>query len=88
MDQGMEGIIEGIRPSRRLVKHFQGTFGAVECREITQTDLADAVKAKAYFAAGGLDKCAGVAGEVAAFVGGILYDEKAKREATKVEKPV
>jgi C_GCAxxG_C_C family probable redox protein len=79
MADGMEGIIEGIRPSRRLVKHFQRRFGTLNCFEITRTDLADPVKADAYFAGGGLDKCASVTGEVAAFVADLLYDEMTKR---------
>jgi len=80
MDDGMEGIVEGIRPARKLVKHFQGRFGTVNCRDLTQTDLADPVKADAYFAGGGLERCASVTGEVAAFVGGLLYDERRKRK--------
>jgi len=87
MREGMEGIIEGIRPARRLVKHFQGRFGTLNCRDLTQTDLADPVKADAYFAGGGLEECAGFTGEVAAFVGGLLYDEKLKQEIKKVEQP-
>jgi len=80
MSDGMEGIVEGIRPARRLVKHFQGRFGTVNCRDLTQTDLADPVKADTYFAGGGLEQCAAVTGEVAAFVGGLLYDERQKRK--------
>jgi C_GCAxxG_C_C family probable redox protein len=80
MADGMEGIIDGIRPARRLVKHFQRRFGTLNCFEITQTDLADPVKADAYFAGGGLDKCAGVTGEVAAYVADLLYDEMTKRK--------
>jgi C_GCAxxG_C_C family probable redox protein len=79
MADGMEGIIDGIRPARRLVKHFQRRFGTLNCFEITHTDLADPVKADAYFAGGGLDRCAGVTGEVAAFVADLLYDEMTKR---------
>jgi C_GCAxxG_C_C family probable redox protein len=80
MADGMEGIIDGIRPARRLVKHFQKRYSNLNCLEITQTDLADPVKADAYFAGGGLDKCAGVTGEVAAFVADLLYDEMTKRK--------
>ena len=83
MDEGMAGIIDGIRPARRLVKHFQSHFGKLNCRDLTQTDLADPVKADAYFAGGGLETCAGVTGEVAAFVAGLLYDVKLKREIEK-----
>ncbi len=80
MADGMEGIIDGIRPSRRLVRHFQKRFGTLNCSEITQTDLADPVKADAYFAGGGLDRCAGVTGETAALVADLLYDEMTKRK--------
>ena len=81
MGDGMEGIIDGIRPARKLVKHFQSRFGTVNCCDLTQTDLADPVKADAYFAGGGLEQCAGVTGEVAAFVGGLLYDERAREKS-------
>jgi hypothetical protein len=87
MDEGMKGIITGIRPSRGLVKHFLGRQGAINCREITQTDLADPVKAEAYFASGGLEKCAGIAGEVAAFVAELLYNEKIRREQSAARGP-
>jgi hypothetical protein len=30
MGEGMEGIIDGIRPARRLVKHFQSHFGTLK----------------------------------------------------------
>jgi C_GCAxxG_C_C family probable redox protein len=80
MADGMEGIIDGIRPSRRLVRQFQKRFGTLDCSGITQTDLADPVKADAYFAGGGLDRCAGVTGETAAFVADLLYDEMTKRK--------
>jgi C_GCAxxG_C_C family probable redox protein len=80
MDDGMEGIIDGIRPARRLVKHFQKRYSNLNCLEITQADLADPVKADAYFAGGGLDRCAGITGEVAAFVADLLYDEMTKRK--------
>ena len=80
MGDGLEGIVEGIRPSRRLVRHFQGRFGTLDCRDLTKTDLADPVKADAYFAGGGLEQCAAITGEVAAFVGGLLYDEMIRRK--------
>jgi C_GCAxxG_C_C family probable redox protein len=83
MHEGLEGIINGIRPARRLVKHFQNRFGTLNCREITKTDLADPVQAEAYFAGGGLDRCAGITGDVAAFVGEILFDEGAKHNGKK-----
>jgi C_GCAxxG_C_C family probable redox protein len=80
MADGMEGIIDGIRPARRLVKHFQRHFGTLNCIEITRTDLADPVKADAYFAGGGIERCAAITGEVAAFVADFLYDEMTRRK--------
>jgi hypothetical protein len=67
------------RPQAR--EAFQSRFGTVNCRDLTRTDMADPVKADAYFAGGGLEECAGVTGEVAAFVGGLLYDERAKKKS-------
>ena len=63
------------------MKHFQSRFGTLNCRDLTQTDLADPVKADAYFAGGGLETCAAVTGEVAAFVAGLLYDERARKKS-------
>ena len=77
--EGMEGIIAGIRPMRKLVKYFAETYMSPNCRDITQTDLADPKKAAAYFNGGGLERCANVMADVAAFVGNILYEERGKR---------
>ena len=79
VNEGMEGILTGIRPMRKLVKYFEETYLSPNCREITGTDLANPEKATAYFEAGGLEKCANMMADVAAFVGDIVYEEKEKR---------
>jgi C_GCAxxG_C_C family probable redox protein len=76
IEEGMEGILNGIRPMRKLVRYFEGTHKTVDCRDITQTDVADPIKAAEYFDHGGLEKCARIMADVAAFVGDILYEEK------------
>lgn len=78
--EGMPGILEGIRPMRKLVKYFNEKHGAVDCRDITRTDLADPEKAEKFFAGGGLEKCSGIIADVSGFVADILYDEKMSRE--------
>ncbi len=72
--EGMPGILSGIKPMRRLVKFFRQNYGCVDCKEITNTDLADPEKAKNYFDSGGLEKCANIIAEVSVFVGGLIYD--------------
>jgi len=74
--EGMEGIIAGIRPMRKLVRYFEDKYKFLNCRDITQTDMADPQKAEEYFAGGGLEKCANTMADVAAFVGNLIYDEK------------
>ena len=78
--EGMDGIIAGTRPLRKLMKYFEGQYKTVNCRDITQTDVADPVKSAEYFDHGGLEKCATMIANVAAFVGDILYEEKIARE--------
>jgi len=80
--EGMPGILEGIRPMRKLVRYFSSQQVGIDCREITGTDLADPVKSEAFFSGGGLEKCAGVLADVAGFVAGILYDEYENRKNT------
>lgn len=79
VNEGMEGILVGIRPMRKLVKYFRETYESPNCRDITGTDLADPEKATAYFESGGLEKCANMMADVAGFVGDILYEEREKR---------
>jgi len=79
VNEGMEGIIAGIRPMRKLVKYFEETYLNLNCRDITNADLANPKEATAYFEGGGLEKCAGMMADVAGFVGEIIYEEKEKR---------
>ena len=76
VNEGMEGIIRGIRPARKFVKYFKDKEQHVNCRDITGTDLADPRKAEAYFEQGGLEKCATIMAEAAAYVAGMVYDDK------------
>jgi C_GCAxxG_C_C family probable redox protein len=75
--EGMPGILAGIRPMRKLVRYFGETYQNLNCREITETDLADPEKATAYFEAGGLEKCATMMADVAGFVGDMIWEDRA-----------
>lgn len=81
--EGMPGILEGIRPMRKLVRYFSGKQGSIDCRDITGTDLADPEKSETFFNGGGLEKCAGILSDVAGFVAEILYDEFEKRKSSQ-----
>ena len=81
--EGMPGILEGIRPMRKLVRYFTGQYNFVDCRDITQTDLADPVKSEEYFDEGGLEKCSGIIADVSGFVADLIYEEKIAREEEK-----
>jgi len=78
VNEGMPGILAGIRPMRKLVKYFHETYRSPNCRDITGTDLADPEKATAYFDAGGLKKCATMMADVARFVGDFIWDDRKK----------
>ncbi|MCF8130708.1 MAG: C-GCAxxG-C-C family protein [Deltaproteobacteria bacterium] len=78
LSEGMPGILAGIRPMRKLVRYFEDTYRSPNCRDITGTDLANPQKAASYFEAGGLEKCATMMADVAAFVGDIIYEEAKK----------
>ena len=75
VNEGMEGILKGIRPMRKFVKYFEEKYGHMNCRDLTGTDLANPQKATAYFEAGGLEKCATMMADAAAFVAELIYDE-------------
>ncbi|MBW2047191.1 MAG: C_GCAxxG_C_C family protein [Deltaproteobacteria bacterium] len=79
VNEGMGGILAGIRPMRKLVKYFQETYKSPNCRDITGTDLADPEKAAAYFQSGGLERCASMMADVAGFVAEIIYGEMERR---------
>jgi C_GCAxxG_C_C family probable redox protein len=73
---GMDGILLGIRPMRKLVKWFERQNTHLNCRDITQIDMANPEQATAYFKAGGLERCATIMAETGAFVAGMIYDDK------------
>ncbi|MCP4718145.1 MAG: C_GCAxxG_C_C family protein [Desulfobacteraceae bacterium] len=73
---GMDGILLGIRPMRKLVKHFESHNKHLNCRDITQINMANPEQATVYFKAGGLEKCATIMAETGAFVAGMIYDDK------------
>ena len=74
VNEGMQGILKGIRPMRKFVKYFEGKYGHLNCRDLTGTDLAIPHQAAAYFEAGGLEKCATMMADAAAFVAELIYD--------------
>lgn len=73
--EGMPGILEGIRPTRKLIRYFSGVQGSLDCRDITGTTLSDPKMSTAFFDGGGLEKCAGVIADVAGHVATLLWDE-------------
>jgi C_GCAxxG_C_C family probable redox protein len=75
VNEGMPGILKGIRPMRKFVKYFEGKYGHLNCRDLTGTDLAIPHQAAAYFEAGGLEKCATMMADAAAFVAELIYEE-------------
>jgi C_GCAxxG_C_C family probable redox protein len=80
LQEGMPGLLKGIKPMRWLVKSFSDKHGAVNCRDLTGVLLADSMQAQGYFAAGGLERCAAMMADVAACVGEILYEEQMLRK--------
>jgi C_GCAxxG_C_C family probable redox protein len=75
VNEGMEGLLKGIRPMRKFMKYFKNKYAHLNCRDLTGTDLANPQKATAYFEAGGLEKCAAMLADAAAFVAELIYDE-------------
>lgn len=80
LQEGMPGLLKGIKPMRKLVKLFADKHGAVNCRDLTGIMLADSMQAQGYFAAGGLERCAGMMADVASWVGEVLYEEQMLRK--------
>ena len=78
--EGMDGILSGIRPCRKLVKFFQGRHQTVNCRDITAVDLSDPQASEAYFEGGGLEKCSNIIADVVVYVADLLYEENLKRK--------
>jgi C_GCAxxG_C_C family probable redox protein len=74
--EGMEGLLLGIRPMRKLVKHFESKHHHLNCRDLTRVDMANPQEATAYFKTGGLEKCATMMAQTGVFVAGMIYDDK------------
>ena len=83
VNEKMPGLLKGNRTMRKLVKYFNGKYNAVDCRDITKTDLADPVKSKEFFDKGGLEKCSNIIADVSGFVADLLYEEKVVKESEK-----
>ncbi|MBU1208337.1 MAG: C-GCAxxG-C-C family protein [Pseudomonadota bacterium] len=79
--EGMDGILSGVRPCRKLVRYFQDRHQAVNCRDITGADLADPQASEAYFEGGGLEKCSNIIADVVVYVADLLYEENQKRKS-------
>ena len=75
VNEGMEGILKGIRPMRKFMKFFENKYFHLNCRDLTGTDLANPQKAAAYLENGGLEKCATMMADAAAFVAELIFDE-------------
>jgi C_GCAxxG_C_C family probable redox protein len=75
VNEGMQGILKGIRPMRKFVKFFESKYAHLNCRDLTGTDLAVPQKAADYFEAGGLEQCAAMMADAAAFVAELIYDD-------------
>ncbi len=75
VNEGMPGILKGIRPMRKFVKYFESKYAHLNCRDLTGADLAIPHQATAYFEAGGLEKCAAMMADSAAFVAELIYEE-------------
>jgi hypothetical protein len=84
LKEGMPGLLKGIKPMRQLVKRFADKHGSINCRDLTGVMLADSMQAQGYFSAGGLERCAGMMADVAAWVGEILYEEQSRRKKGEV----
>ena len=76
VNEGMQGILKGIRPMRKFVKYFENKYAHLNCRDLTGADLAIPHQAAAYLEAGGLEKCAAMMADAAAFVAELIYDER------------
>lgn len=79
VNEKMEGILKGIRPMRKFIRRFEHKYGAMNCRDLTKTDLSNPEKADAYFSAGGLENCAAMMADAAGIVAAMLYQANAER---------
>ena len=75
IEEGVEGIVRGIRPMRALVKWFKEKYQSFQCSTLTGgANLADPEEYKNYEQMGGLQKCAGILSETAAKVAELIYE--------------
>jgi len=86
VSEGVPGLIKGVKPLRKFIQFFAERHPTINCKDITGTDLADPQKAEAYFAAGGLARCAGILSDVAGYVGDRIYENHQAQKAVKAEK--
>lgn len=86
VNEELPGLIKGVRTFRKFVQFFTEQNKNLNCRDITGTDLADPKKANAYFASGGLEKCAGITAQVAGYVADLIYENYQSQKATLAQK--
>ncbi|MCF8044121.1 MAG: C-GCAxxG-C-C family protein [Desulfarculaceae bacterium] len=84
INQGLPGLLENVRPMRKLIKHFsQKNQEQITCREITGVDIADPEQSQEYFQAGGLQRCAQLMADTTAEAAGLIWDHRQKQKAEK-----
>jgi len=86
VSEEVPGLIKGVKPLRKFIQFFGEQNKNMNCRDITGTDLADPQKAEAYFAAGGLARCAGILAQVAGYVADLIYENRQAQKAMQAEK--
>ena len=80
------GLIKGVKPLRKFIQFFAEQNQNMNCKDITGTDLADPQKAEAYFAAGGLARCAGILAQAAGYAADLIYETHRARKAIQAQK--
>ncbi len=86
VSEEVPGLIKGVKPLRKFIQFFGEQNKNMNCRDITGTDLADPQKAEAYFAAGGLARCAGILAQVAGYVADLVYENHQAQKAMQAKK--
>lgn len=82
IDQGLPGLLENVRPMRKLVKNFsQKNRDQISCRGITGVDMANPEQSQEYFKAGGLERCARLMADTAAEAAGLIWEHRQKQKA-------
>lgn len=80
------GLIKGVKVLRKFVQEFTKQNKSMNCKDITGTDLADPQKAEAYFAAGGLERCARITAQAAGYVADLIYEHHQAQKAAQANK--